>query len=180
LTPDCPPPRGLSLPTGPPSELDSPHPLRARLGALRPIHVALIALGVMLFLAISIVLGRFLSTENVERDDVLALLQAEAAGNEAGMISRLSGCRTSPVCLASVKANATSLSRAGSVKILSLTSHSAYSLTGATAPTRVAWTVLGHLPTVQCAKVKRTGNAVTGVSVALVSLSAAIPNEGDC
>jgi hypothetical protein len=147
---------------------------------LRPIHVVLLILGVLLFLVISAVLARFLSTENVERDDVLALLQAEAAGNEAGMISRLSDCRTSPACLASVKANATSLHREGAVKILSLTSHTAYSLTGATAPTRVAWTVIGRLPTVQCAKVKRTGNAVTGVTVALVSLSAAIPNEADC
>ncbi len=134
----------------------------------------------LLFLAISAMLARFLSTENVERDDVLALLRAEAAGNEQGMISRLSGCRTSPVCLASVKANTAALRRHGPVKILSLTSHTAYSLTGATAPTRVAWTVLGHLPTVQCAKVKRTGNAITGVSVTLVSISAAIPNEGDC
>lgn len=143
-------------------------------------RLTLIAVGVLLFLAISGVLARFLSTENVERDDLLVLLQAEAAGNEAGMISRLSGCRTSPVCRASVKANATSLRRAGAVKIISLTSHTAYSLTGATAPTRVAWTVIGHLPTVQCATVKRSGNAVAGVSVALLSLSKPIPNEGDC
>jgi hypothetical protein len=135
---------------------------------------------VVLFLAISIVLARFLSTENVERDDVLALLRAEAAGNEAGMISRLSGCRANPTCVASVKANATSVHRSGSVKILSLTSHTAYSLTGATAPTRVAWTVIGELPTVQCVKVKRTGDFLSGVSVALLSLSKPISNEGDC
>jgi hypothetical protein len=140
----------------------------------------LILFAVVLFLVISVMLARFLSTENVERDDVLAILQAEAAGNEHEMLSRISGCRTSPSCIASVKANAGALRRAGSVKILSLTSHTAYSLTGATGPTRVAWTVIGRLPTVQCAKIKRSGNAITGVSVAVVSLGAAIPNEGDC
>jgi hypothetical protein len=142
--------------------------------------MALIALGVLLFLLISLMLARFLSTENVERDDVLALLRAEAAGSEEGMISRLSGCRTDPACLTAVRADAVALRRKGSVKILSLTSHTAYSLTGATAPTRVAWTVLGQLPTVQCANVRRSGNAITGVSITLVSISAAIPNEGDC
>ncbi|HTA15869.1 MAG TPA: hypothetical protein VK781_13520, partial [Solirubrobacteraceae bacterium] len=76
--------------------------------------------------------------------------------------------------------DAAGLRRAGSVKILSLTSHTAYSPTGATAPTRVAWTVIGRLPVVQCVVVKRTGNPLTGVSVALLSLSAPIPNEGDC
>jgi hypothetical protein len=66
------------------------------------------------------------------------------------------------------------------VKILTLTSPTAYSLTGATGATRVAWTVIGQLPIVQCVKVKRTGNFLTGVSVALLSIGAAIPNEGDC
>jgi hypothetical protein len=143
-------------------------------------RLALIALGLLLFLAISGLLARFLSAENVEREDLVSLLQAQAAGNQQQMLAHLSGCRARPACVATVKANALSLRRPGSVKILSLTSHTAYSLTGATGPTRVAWTVIGRLPTVQCATVKRTGNALTGVSVSLVSLSAAIPNEGDC
>jgi hypothetical protein len=151
---------------------------RARLPRGR--GLALIALGLVLFLAISGLLARFLSTENVERDDVLTLLQAEASGNERGMLSQLSSCRMSPACVASVRANAAALRRPGSVKILSLTSHTAYSLTGATGPTRVAWTVIGRLPTVQCVKIKRTGSIIAGVSVALLSLSAPIPNEGDC
>jgi hypothetical protein len=143
-------------------------------------RLALIALGLLSFLTVSGLLARFLSTENVEREDLVALLRAEAAGDEQGMLARLSGCAANPTCVATVKANILALRRPGSVKILSLTSHTAYSLTGATAPTRVAWTVIGRLPTVQCARVKRTGNALTGVSVALVSLSAPIPNEADC
>ena len=143
-------------------------------------RLVLIALGVVLFLAVSGLLARFLSTENVERDDVLAVLQAEAVGNERAMLSQLSGCRAQPGCVAVVKADAASLHRRGSVKILSLTSSTAYSLTGATGTTRAAWTVIGHLPTVQCVTVKRTGNFFTGVSVALLSIGAPISNEADC
>ena len=139
-----------------------------------------IALAVVLFVAISGLLARFLSTENAERDDVLAVLRAEAVGNEQGMLARLYGCRAHPKCVAAVKADAVSLRRTGSVKILSLTSATAYSLTGATGITRAAWTVIGHLPTVQCITVKRTGNFLTGVSVALLSISEPIESEADC
>ena len=66
------------------------------------------------------------------------------------------------------------------MKILNLESPTAYSLTGATGRTRLAWTVLGTLPVVQCIEVRRTGNFLAGVNVRLLSLSAPIPNEGDC
>ncbi len=52
--------------------------------------------------------------------------------------------------------------------------------TGATGQTRVAWTVIGKLPVVQCVEVRRTGNFLTGITVTLLSLSAPIPNEADC
>jgi hypothetical protein len=135
---------------------------------------------VVLFLAISGMLARFLSTENVERDDVLALLQAQGKDDVNGMVGRLSGCRESPSCGATAKANANSLRRPGAVKILSLKSATAYSLTGAMGKTRVAWTVIGRLPVVQCVEVRRTGNFLKGMSVELLSLSAPISNTADC
>jgi hypothetical protein len=138
------------------------------------------AAAIVLFLGFSVLLARYLTTENTERDDVLAVLRAQAAGDANGVIERISGCRTRPSCVAQARQNALSLRRSGSVKILSLTSHTAYSLTGATAPTRVAWTVIGRLPVVQCVTVRRTGNFLSGISVALIAVSAAIPNEGDC
>jgi hypothetical protein len=70
--------------------------------------------------------------------------------------------------------------RPGAVKVLSLKSSTAYSLTGATGKTRLAWTVIGRLPVVQCVEVRRTGNPLVGIKVALLSLSAPISNEGDC
>jgi hypothetical protein len=79
-----------------------------------------------------------------------------------------------------VRANAQRLRRAGEPKILSLKSPTAYSLTGATGATRLAWTVIGSRPVVQCVRVRRSGNALTGVKVELLSLSAPISNSGDC
>jgi hypothetical protein len=135
---------------------------------------------VVVFLAISALLARFLSVENDERDKDLALLQAQARGDAAGMLARLSGCATSSACVTVVRTNARSLQRAGAVKILSLKSSTAYALTGATGRTRIAWTVIGRLPVVQCIEVRRTGNPISGINVKLLSLSAPIANEADC
>jgi hypothetical protein len=135
---------------------------------------------VVVFLAISALLARFLSIENAERSKEFVLLRAQARGDVSGMLAQLTGCRQRPVCVALVQANARRLHRPGAVKILSLKSRTAYSLTGATGVTRLAWTVIGRLPVVQCVQVRRTGNALTGIQVALLSLSAPIPNEADC
>jgi hypothetical protein len=135
---------------------------------------------VLLFVAVSGLLARYLSVENAERDKELTLLQAQARGDVGAMLAGLSGCRQSAACVATVSANATRLHRAGAVKILSLKSRTAYSLSGATGKTRVAWTVIGRLPVVQCVEVRRTGNPISGIHIALLSLSAPIGNEADC
>jgi hypothetical protein len=136
----------------------------------------------VVFLLVSGLLARFLSAENAERDQDLALIQAEARGDVRGMLSQLSGCRESPSCVATVQANANNprLRRAGVVKLLSVKSSTAYALTGATGKTRVAWTVIGQLPVVQCVEVRRSGNFLRGITIGLLSLSAPIPNEADC
>lgn len=137
-------------------------------------------MGIALFLAISGLLARFLSAEGVERDDIFAVLQAQAAGNLQGMLDHQAGCRSSPSCVQTTRADALMLRRRGAVKILTLTSATAYSLTSATGKTRVAWTVIGKPPVVQCVQVRRTGSFLQGITVTLVSISAPIPNEGDC
>jgi hypothetical protein len=171
------PPAPSAPPTGPASR---PTPLRELVGRLRRRHIVPILLVLAVFLVLSAMLARFLSTENVERDDVLAALEAETSGNERALFSQLSGCRAIPRCVLDVKWNSTNLRRRGSIKIVSLTSATAYSLTGATGHTRVAWVVLGRLPVVQCATVRRTGSFLTGISVSLLVLSKPIPNEGNC
>ncbi len=160
----------------------STRPLRARLASLRPIHWALIALVVVLFFAISGLLARFFATENVERDDILAVLHAEAQGDAArdarpaGRLPR----KRSQVRDYGQGRRALKLRRPGAVKILDLTSENNHSLGASTGPTRVAWTVIGHLPTVQCVTVKRSGNFFTGMHVALLSISAPIQSEAEC
>jgi hypothetical protein len=137
-------------------------------------------LGVVVFLAISGLLARFLSTENTERDDVLAVLSAQGKGDVTGMLAGLGGCGEQPACAAAERMNAAALKRPGAVKILSLKSPTAYSLTGASGRTRVAWTVIGRLPVVQCVEVRRTGSVLEGMMVSLRYLSAPISNEGNC
>lgn len=136
----------------------------------------------LLFLAISALLARFLTTDNLEREKDIALIEAEARGDAASMIRQLHGCASDPDCVATQRENAANprLRRAGEVKILSLSSATANSPTGATGRTRVAWTVIGELPVVQCIDVRRTGDALTGVDVTLLALSKPIDNEGDC
>jgi hypothetical protein len=148
----------------------------------RRVLQVLLAAGVVLVLLVGVVLARFLSVENTERHDDLALVQAEARGDVAGMLDQLSGCRESPSCVAVVKANASNprVRRSGAVKILQLESKTAYSLSGATGKTRLAWTVIGSLPVVQCVEVRRTGNFLGGIQVQLIGLSTPIDNEGVC
>jgi hypothetical protein len=148
----------------------------------RRILRALGGLAVVLVLVVSAGLARFLSVENAERDDDLALIQAEARGDLAGMLAQLSGCRESRSCLAAARANAGDprLRRAGAVKILQLESATAYAPFGASGKTRLAWAVIGTRPVVQCVDVRRSGNFLSGITVRLTGLSAPIDNEGQC
>jgi hypothetical protein len=146
----------------------------------RRTRICLIAVGVVLFLAISAVLARFFSAENVERDHELAVLQAEAKGSPSGVLAQLTGCATSASCTATVHSNALRLRRPGSVQILSVQSSTDHSLTGSTGETRVAWKVNGRFPVVQCFQVRRSGNLLTGISIALLHVSAPIAETADC
>jgi hypothetical protein len=148
----------------------------------RRILRTLFALAAIVVLLVGAVLARFLSAENVERDADLALVQAEARGDVDGMLDQLSGCRASPSCVAAVRADAGDprVRRSGAVKILQLESPTADSLFAATGRTRLAWTVIGTLPVVQCVEVRRTGNFLAGIHVQLLGVSAPISGEGRC
>ncbi len=142
----------------------------------------LFAVAVLVVLVVSVLLARFLTVENAERNDELALVQAEAKGNLAGMLAQLDGCRANPSCLASAKADASDarVRRAGAIKILQLESPTAYSLSGASGRTRLAWTVIGTQPVVQCVDVRRTGDFFSGVHVHLLAIGTPISGEGRC
>jgi hypothetical protein len=146
---------------------------------VRPRPRLLIAAGVIVFLALSAVLARWLSLENVERNDVLAVLKAEARGDSGAMLARLRGC--GPHCRAIVMTDARRLRRRGRVQILAYQSPTSYAVTTTVGETRVAWkSSLQRLPVVQCVKVKRTGNAITGLAVSLLAISLQIGDTADC
>jgi len=144
----------------------------------RGLKILLIGTGVVVFLVISGLLARFLAVENVERQDVLTLLQAEAAGDPAGMLAQLHDCSGS--CAAVVRSNAANLRGAGAVKILAYQSPTSHSIGGRTGPARVAWKLGNRLPDVQCVTVRRVGNPVSGISVTLLRISPPIPLTNDC
>ena len=141
--------------------------------------VLLVAVGVVAFLAISLVLARYLTTENRERDAVYALLRDQARGDAKAMLSRLDGCDAR--CRADVQANARRLARPGAVKILAYQSPTAYALGSAEGLTRVAWTIVDRqLPVVQCVEVQRTGNVLAGRGINLRRLSVPIDRQSSC
>jgi hypothetical protein len=141
--------------------------------------VLLVAGGVIAFLAVSLLLARYLTTENSERDAVYALLRDQARGDSAAMLARLDGCDTR--CRANVEANARRLARPGDVKILAYQSSTSYALGAAEGPTRVAWTIVNRqLPVVQCVQIQRTGNVLAGRGINLRRLSVPIDRQGSC
>ena len=144
----------------------------------RRLRLVLIAAGAVLFVVASVILGRFLDVENAERDADLNVLRAEARGDAPAILAVLRGCSVS--CQATVNMNALKLRGPGQVSILAEMSGTAYSLTGNTGKTRIAWKLPGRLPTVQCLLVRRTGNALTGISVSLLAIGAPIPLQSDC
>jgi hypothetical protein len=66
--------------------------------------VLLAAVGVVVFLGISLLLARYLSTENTERDAVYALLRDQARGDAKAMLRHLDACDAP--CRADVRADA--------------------------------------------------------------------------
>jgi len=146
---------------------------------MRPRAKLAIAVGVIVFLAISAGLARWLALENVERNAVLAVLQAEARGHAAAMMAKLHGCTDR--CQVTVVADARRLRRPGRVQILAYQSQTSYALTTTLGETRVAWkSSLGRFPVVQCVLVRRSGNAITGLAVSLLAIGPEIPDTADC
>ena len=143
-------------------------------------RLPLIIIAVVVFLAISFELARWLSTESTERDKIERLLTAEARGDGQAVLAQLHGC-SDPACRATALRNARILKRRGAPKIVSYESKTSYALGSATGDTRVAWTSLEQgLVIVQCVSVRRSGSALAGRSVTLLRISAPIDRQGSC
>jgi hypothetical protein len=138
-----------------------------------------VPLGIV-FLAVSFVVARFLTTENRERTAIYDVLRAEAAGDAGRVLAQLHRCDAA--CAAKVRAFTPRLRSGGAVKIARLDSRTAYSLSDDTGFSRVVWVAgVQARPVVQCVLVRRHGSPLTGRSVSLLALTAPLAdNEGPC
>lgn len=140
----------------------------------------LVLLGVLVFLVISALLARAFSANGAEQDAITGLIKAEAAGNEGGMLARIDGCPRSSSCRARVAQDAAGLKRYGTVSIINLQPSTSFSLSAMTGTARVAWRAGSSLPIVQCVRVRRSGDVISGLHIHLLELSARIKSTHAC
>lgn len=143
-------------------------------------RVLVIGAAILVFVAISVILARWLSAENAERNKVTELLDAQARGDANAMLDQIDGCLHRPACVGAVRANTEKLRDAGKVDIVAYESDTSHALGAATGPTRVVWKTPNRLPTVQCVEIRRTGSIITGPSVTVTGVSEPIGRESPC
>jgi hypothetical protein len=143
-------------------------------------YIVGIVVAVLLFLVVSAVLARVFSANSAEQSAITSLVQSEAKGDVNGILDQIRGCRTDPSCRQRAAVNAAALRRAGAVSIIQLQPSTSFSLGGSEGTARVAWNVGSSLPIVQCVKVRRAGNPITGLSVQLLEVSKRIQSDAAC
>ena len=142
--------------------------------------LSFIALGVVLFVLISVGLARVFGANGSEQSAITSLIKAEAAGDPSTMLARIQGCAQSAACTARVAENATTLKHPGRVSIIQLTPSTSFSLGGLVGTARVAWSAGSSLPIVQCVRVRRSGNVFAGIKVQLLEISVRIKSDSVC
>jgi hypothetical protein len=143
--------------------------------------LGLIAVALVLFLVVSALLARAFSVDSAERSAITGLVQAEARGDASAVVSRITGCTGNAACRARAAAATRALEHPGTVSIIQIQSSAGFSLGGTVGTARVAWTVASSLPIVQCVRVRRAGNVISGLSVHLLALTRRIiPSDRAC
>jgi len=143
--------------------------------------IALVAVGVILFLAVSTLLARVWSGDGAEQSAVTALLQDEARGDASAMIATMHDCAPSPACRARAATDAATLKRPGTVSVLQYQPSTGFSLTSTLGDARVAWEVVNKTrPIVQCVRVARAGNALSGIHIELLEISLRLNSTAGC
>jgi hypothetical protein len=138
-----------------------------------------IGIAAFLFLGFSALLARALTGAGEERSRVLEVLEAQAAGDSAGVLAELPACRAEPACAEVVRSRVEELARPGRVEILTYAPSVRVALTRQTGLGRVAWRAGDSQPVVQCVRVRRDG-PLTGADAELLWISEPIGNEEGC
>ena len=147
---------------------------------MRRAYLVAIAVAVVAFLAISAVLARVLSANSAEQSAVTALVKAVARGDANAIMDDIAGCRASPACRLRAIEVAAALRHPGAVSIIQIQPSTSFSITCTLGTARVAWNAGGSLPIVQCVRVRRTGNAISGLRVELLEISRRIKSDAAC
>ena len=148
---------------------------------MRRVYLIGIAAAVLLvFLVISALLARVFSANSAEQSAITALVKAQAKGDVGAIVDEIDGCRTSPACRLRAAQNAAALKHPGAVSIIQLQPSTNFSIAASDGTARVAWNVGGSLPIVQCVRVRRSGNPISGFQVRLLEVSRRIPSDTVC
>lgn len=148
---------------------------------MRRTYILGIIAGIVLFLVISALLARVLSANSAEQSAITALVQSEARGDVGAVVADVTGCRTDAACRQRAATNTAALKHPGAVSIIQLQPSTSFSLGGTEGTARVAWSVSSYtFPIVQCVKVRRAGNPISGLKVDLLVVSRRIPSDAAC
>ena len=128
-------------------------------------RIGLLAAAGAVFVVLSLVIARVLTIGNAERDAVYRLVRAEAAGDQAAVLSRVHGCAGDTACVARVRRTIARVQSPGTAKLLRFDGPGGIAVTGRSGSARVAWKVGAALPVVQCVRLRTTGNPVGGYTV---------------
>ena len=147
----------------------------------RPKVLLISGVVLVVFLLISALLARIFSADSAQRSAIIAVLQDQAQGDTNGVISKIQGCDSSAACRRRAAYNAAHLKAPGSVSVLTLqTPAGGITFGSSEGVARVAWRIGSGLPIVQCVRVRRAGNPITGLHVELLAVSKRIPSESNC
>ena len=128
-------------------------------------RIGLLAAAVAAFVVLSLVIARVLTVGNAERDAVYRVVRAEAAGDQAAVLSRVRGCAGDAACTDRVRRTIARVQHPGTAKLLRFDGPGGIALAGRSGPARVAWKVGTALPVVQCVHLRTTGNPLGGYTV---------------
>jgi len=142
--------------------------------------IAAIVAGVVVFLAIATLLTRAFNVGDAENAAITSLVQAEARGDTAQVISLITGCSRSPACRARAAANTAALRHPGKVAIAEINPSSTFSVASTAGTARVAWVAGNSLPRVQCLHVRHAGSVIQGFTIQLLVVSRRIASDADC
>ncbi len=147
----------------------------------RPARIAIIFVGIIAFVVISLGVGRMLGARDSERVMIEQVIRHQASGNTQALTRYLPDCGAGTKCNKQITALVKRVKGPTlTLEILQITRGAGFGTGGATGVARIAWHLGKRLPVVQCLGIKRTGTVISGFAIHLTSVSNPIAREGAC